>query len=198
MCTPPSLLCGTVAPTPTPTSRRGDPISDARNISLARRIIAPSIILGIGLIPAFYGYKYARRASLKEVCWVHHTGTVVDQVEEYNRMPSDSNNGTIFRAVFQYTDAQGNVRTVKQGAAASWKLYEVGDEVDLLVDPMNREVAVVNSFFELWALPTLFFFFASPFVLLGSVRLVRGVLWQAAPNRAAEQTPIGHHLPHRG
>ena len=124
-------------------------MSEARNNSLARRIIAPSIILGIGLIPAVYGYKYARRASVKAVSCVHHTGKVVVQVEDYNRMPGDSSDGTIFRAVFQYTDAQENVRTVKQGAAASWKLYEVGDEVDLLVNPRNKGVAVVNSFFEL-------------------------------------------------
>ena len=156
-------------------------MSEARDDSLARRIIAPLIILGIGLIPAYYGNKYARRASTKAVSWVHRAGKVVDQVEEYNRMPGDSRDGTVFRAIFRYEDAQGNVRTAKQGAATGWKLYEVGDEVDLLVDPDNQGLAVVNSFFELWALPTFFFLIASPLVLLGSYRLFRGILTLGRP-----------------
>ena len=104
------------------------------------------------------------------------TGKVVDQIEEDASVPGGSGDSTALRAIFEYQDAQGNVRTAKQGAATGWQLYEIGAEVDLLMDPNNTELAVVNSFFELWALPTLFFVFASPIVLLGLFRLVCGFL----------------------
>ena len=174
------------------TSRIGDPMSESRDNSLARRIIAPAIILGIGLIPAFYGHKYAHRSRAKALSWVHRTGKVVDQVEEDTAVPGDSRNGTVFRAIFEYHDAQGNVWRAKQGAATGWKLYGMGTEVGLLVDPNNPGVAVVNSFFELWALPTIFFIIGSPFILLGSCRLVRGVLPRRGPEPAGEHDSTGH------
>ncbi len=171
-------------------------MSDSRDNSLARRIIAPAIILGIGLIPAFYGHKYARRSSAKALGWVNRTGKVVDEVEENAAVPGHSGNGTVFRAIFEYHDAQGNVWRAKQGAATGWRLYGLGTEVELLVDPNDQGVAVVNSFFELWALPTFFFIVASPFVLLGSCRLVRGVLPRAGPEPPGEHGSIGHGPSH--
>ena len=172
-------------------------MSEARDDSLARRIIAPAIILAIGLIPAFYGHKYARRARAKAFGWVHRTGKVVDQVEEYTAVPGDSRNGTVFRAVFEYHDAQGKIWMAKQGAATGWKLYEIGTEVDLLVDPNNQGVAVVNSFFELWALPTFFFLVASPFILLGSYRLVHGVFARRGPEATDVHVLTEADAPHR-
>jgi hypothetical protein len=169
-------------------------MSESRDNSLACRIIAPAIILGIGLIPALYGHKYARRSSAKAFGWIHRTGKVVGQVEEDAGMPGSSGNGTVFRAIFEHKDAQGNVWTAKQGAATGWRLYELGTEVELLVDPNDPGVAVVNSVFELWALPTLFFLLASPFVLLGSCRLVRGVLPRRGPEPAGEHGSIDHGL----
>ncbi len=112
-------------------------------------------------------------SSAKAFGWVHRTGEVVDQVEEDAGVPGDSTDGTVIRAIFAYRDALGNVQRTKQGAATGWTLYPLGTEVELLVNPNDQQVAVVNSFLELWALPTLFFIVASPLVLLGSFRLVR-------------------------
>ncbi len=77
-------------------------MSESRDNSLARHGIVPAIILGIGLIPAFYGYKYARRSSAKAFGWIDRTGKVVDQVEEDAAVPGNSGNGTVFRAIFEY------------------------------------------------------------------------------------------------
>lgn len=146
--------------------------------SLSRRIIAPSIILGIGLIPTSYGYKYARMSGAKVSGWTHRTAVVVDQIEVDAGVPGDSTNGTVIRAILEYEDAQLNIQKTTQLTATGWSLYPLGTEVELLVNPDDQRVAVINSFLELWALPTLFFMFASPFVLLGTSRLVRGVIPQ--------------------
>ncbi|MEM6765783.1 MAG: DUF3592 domain-containing protein [Bacteroidota bacterium] len=66
------------------------------------------------------------------------------------RIDSYQDDGTtMYTPVFEYLDQSGNTQTFKSPVATSWNSRKVGDEVELIYDPMDATHVKVKSFLGL-------------------------------------------------
>jgi hypothetical protein len=97
---------------------------------------------------------------------VNVKGTVVE-FQSYISS-NDNSSTTMYTPVFEYT-YKGKKYTYVSTTSSNVKEYEVGESLDILVDPENPAEVLVNSFMEKWFLPLLLGFMGTLFTGLGYV-----------------------------
>jgi len=125
------------------------------------------IFMSIGmvmLVVVFY-LLYTHQQFEKNALTVK--GTVVE-FQSYESRNKNSSSTTMYTPVFEY-EFKGKKYTYVSTSSSNIKEYEVGESLDILVDPENPSEVLVNSFMEKWFLPILLGFMGALFTGLGYV-----------------------------
>lgn len=131
-------------------------------IKLSR--IVGGIFMGIGIIllaVALY-LVYSHQQFEKKAIVV--TGKVVDYQSYIST--DDNSSTTMYRPVFEY-EYKGKTYTHESSGSSSSKGFEIGDPVDIFIDPDNPDDVLVNSFMEKWFLPLLLGIMGTVFTGMG-------------------------------
>lgn len=103
-------------------------------------------------------YKFSQRA-------VPVTGKVIDYSSYYST-DSDGSGSTMYTPTFEYT-YNGSKHTYTSSTSSSSPDFEMGESVEILVDPDNPGNVLVNAFWERWLLAVILGFMGSMFAGLG-------------------------------
>jgi len=123
------------------------------------------IFMSIGmvmLVVVFY-LLYTHQQFEKNALTVK--GTVVE-FQSYESRNKNSSSTTMYTPVFEY-EFKGKKYTYVSTSSSNIHEYEVGERLDILVDPENPSEVLVNSFMEKWFLPILLGFMGALFTGLG-------------------------------
>lgn len=91
----------------------------------------------------------------------HADGTVVELV------PSGHGSNPRYRARVEFTTATGEHIRFLGSVSTSPPPAELGEHIDVLYDPANPHDATINSYWQVWFLPTLLGIIGAPFLLVG-------------------------------
>jgi hypothetical protein len=129
--------------------------------------------IGIGIIFALFGLAALIlsvgliRASLRrQRNWRKSQGVVINYRESHR------NGQVVYRREIQFTDDGGKQHIFAAGTASQKRFNKIGDSIALLYSPDAPEKAVVNSFSDLYAGPTIIALLAIGFLGLGCVLLL--------------------------
>lgn len=124
------------------------------------------IFMSIGMVMlAVAGYLiYAHQQFEKNAVTVK--GTVVEFQSYISN--NDNSSTTMYTPVFEY-EYKGKKYTYVSTSGSNVKEYEVGERIDILVDPENPDDVLVNSFMEKWFVSVLLGFMGTLFTGLGYV-----------------------------
>ncbi len=122
------------------------------------------IFMSIGMVLlAIAGYLiYAHQQFEKNAVTVK--GTVVEFQSYISN--NDNSSTTMYTPVFEY-EYKGKKYTYVSTSGSNVKEYEVGERIDILVDPENPDDVLVNSFMEKWFVSVLLGFMGTLFTGLG-------------------------------
>ncbi len=121
-------------------------------------MILGGIMLTIVVYLIQSNYQFAQRAI-----------PIKGEVIGYDNHQSSNDNGgstTMYTPTFQY-DFVGKTYTHKSSTSSSSPSYEIGEEVDVLVDPNDPNEILIDNFWEKWFLPALLGFMGSMFTGMG-------------------------------
>jgi len=102
-------------------------------------------------------YKFTQRA-------ISVTGTVIG----YNNQLGRGDDSGMYSPMFEYS-VNGIKRTYQSHSSSSSPEFEIGDTVEILVDPNDAQSVMVNSFLERWLAPSILGFLGALFTGLGYV-----------------------------
>ncbi|RKU00932.1 DUF3592 domain-containing protein [Burkholderia sp. Nafp2/4-1b] len=104
--------------------------------------------------------------------YAHSTGHVVEIAETAQ---SPSARSPLYSAIVAFTTDSGRPVTFAQGSASSRPTLYEGEIVNVLYDPVTPERAVIDQFWDRWALTAILFAIGTPFLVAGL--FVAGTLW---------------------
>ena len=139
-----------------------------------RRILPPLILLVVGLVPWFYAVNAWTSSSDLVAGTKAVQGVVVDYESGYESAPRKAS-ALLYYPVVEFTDHAGHTQRFTSKVGAGGELYDVGENISVRYDPLDRRPPIVASFLRLWAKAMLFVLAGLPFVLLGGVRLFLAV-----------------------
>ena len=120
-----------------------------------------TIMLAVVAYLLVSNYQFMQRAQSVK-------GKVIDY-QSYQSRDRDSNSSTtMYTPTYQYT-YKGKLYTHISTTSTSSKDYEIGDQVEILIDPEDPKEILINSFMEKWFLPLLLGFMGTLFTGLGFV-----------------------------
>jgi cytoskeletal protein RodZ len=127
------------------------------------------IFMSIGMVMLVFVFYllYTHQQFEKNAHTVN--GTVVE-FQSYESRNENSSSTTMYTPVFEY-EFKGKKYTYVSTSSSNIKEYEVGEPLEILVDPENPSEVLVNSFMEKWFLPLLLGFMGALFTGLGYVAL---------------------------
>lgn len=134
-----------------------------RSGSIVGRLVG-RIFMTVGIIQAVVAAYLVFSHSRFERHAMAIKGTVVDY-QSYVSTGSDGST-TMYTPVFEYR-LNGKAYTHVDNSSSSFREFEVGEVVDILVDPENPEDVLVDSFMEKWFVPTLLGFMGIVFAGIG-------------------------------
>jgi len=139
-----------------------------------RRILPPLILLIIGLVAWYYAMN-AWTTSRDLVAGTKVVkGVVVGYESGYESAPRKAP-ALLYYPVIEFTDQGGHTQRFTSKVGTGGELYDVGEDISVRYDPLDRQPPIVASFLRLWAKSTLFALAGLPFVVLGGVRLLIAV-----------------------
>ncbi|WP_175730638.1 DUF3592 domain-containing protein [Burkholderia ambifaria] len=153
--------------------------ADAFSAPADRKTIRRRWNIAIVLIPIAIGTGFlagAGAAGLRQWQIDRHyarsTGHVVEIAETAHSPPART---SLYSVRVAFTTDSGRQVTFAQGSASSNPgLYE-GEIVDVLYDPVTPERALVDRFWDRWALTAILFAIGAPFLVAGL--FIAGTLW---------------------
>ena len=130
------------------------------------------IVLGVDGFLMYRDYQFQKRA-------VPATGTLADYVTHYS---SDDDGGTtlMYASIYEY-DYRGKRYTYTSNTSSSSPSGEIGEKVEVLVDPDNPEDITVNTFWERWFIILFLTLFGGIFAGVGY--FVRRALGTSSPSK---------------
>jgi hypothetical protein len=136
-------------------------------------LLLPVIFGGVGAVFTVYGIASLRNTRKFLAGAQPATGTVTDVREETRRSHGSGSRGSrTYRfqcPVVRFRTQDGReIEDLKLEPPGSWSRYEIGQEIDLLYDPLRPEEARIKSSAGLWLLPIIFTAIGSVFVLVGA------------------------------
>lgn len=120
-----------------------------------------TIMLAVVAYLLVSNYQFMQRAQSVK-------GKVIDY-QSYQSRDRDSNSSTsMYTPTYQYA-YKGKLYTHISTTSTSSKDYEIGDPVEILIDPEDPKEILINSFMVKWFLPLLLGFMGTLFTGLGFV-----------------------------
>ncbi len=117
------------------------------------------IILAVVAYLAVSNYKFAQRAL-----------PVKGKVVDYNHYESPNSKGggstLMYTPIFEYS-FNGKPYQYKSSTSTSSQEYEIGETVEILVDPLEPQIPLINTFWEKWFLSVLLGFMGVLFAGMG-------------------------------
>ena len=135
-----------------------------------------AIMLAVVVYLIVSNYKFSQRA-------IAVPGKVIDMRTHESRDSEGGGSTTMYAPVFEYTFKE-KVYTYTSSTSSSSPSYQIGEPVEVLVDPNQPYEAMINSFWEQW--------FASVLLgIMGSVFFGMGYMAFRVFGRVAKQG-VGH------
>lgn len=146
---------GVVATTATELGAADPPKKSAAPI-LARVFlsIGLSLIVGAGICAAFVAQSHSSDS--------HADGTVVELV------PSGGGSSSRYRARVEFATSAGTHIRFLSSISSNPPPAKVGEHIDVRYDPENPHDATINTYWQVWFLPTLLAIIGAPFLLVGT------------------------------
>jgi hypothetical protein len=133
-------------------------------------IVGPLIALfGLGI--AYLGWNVRARTLDFIADSSRAAGSVVEM-----QTRQDSDGDTLFYPVVEFTTAEGETIEFRSSTGSNPPRFEVGEEVEVLYDPLLPENARVSSFVDLWLFPTILLAFGGVFLLFGVIGFFNALL----------------------
>jgi tetrahydromethanopterin S-methyltransferase subunit G len=124
------------------------------------------IFMSIGMVLLVVAGYFVYDHQQFEKTAVTVTGTVVDFHSYVSN--NDNSSTTMYSPIFEY-EYEGKKYTHVSTSGSNVKEYDVGEQLDILVNPENPADVLVNSFMEKWFVPALLGFLGTMFTGLGYV-----------------------------
>lgn len=124
------------------------------------------IFMSIGLVLLVVAGYFVYDHQQFEKTAVTVTGTVVDFHSYVSN--NDNSSTTMYSPIFEY-EYEGKKYTFESNSGSNVKAYDVGERIDILVNPENPADVLVNSFMEKWFVPALLGFLGTMFTGFGYV-----------------------------
>jgi len=134
-----------------------------------------SIFAGVGSIFVISGIFIASNTHSFVGQGISTQGTVVDLVRHRSR-DSQGRSSTTYYPVVKFTPSSGEPIIFEANSGSNPPAHRRGQQIEILYNPQAPEAAMINSWLDLWFLPTMFISMGSLFVLIGGVPLVRTFL----------------------
>lgn len=116
------------------------------------------LMLAFGFYFFYDNYQFAKRA-------VPVVGHVVDY-DSYYSTDDDGGGSTMYTPIYEYT-YQGNKKTHASSVSSSGRDFDIGEEVEILVDPDDPNEILVNTFWDRYFAVVILGFLGSLFTGLG-------------------------------
>jgi len=121
-------------------------------------------LVGAGLLACGLGFYHHSRNFLATCA--RADGTVVENT--LGTMPSSAS--PVYYPKFSFQTPDGVTHTIASNSGSSPPSYNVGQHVQVLYTPGDPNSARLNSFWELWLAPTVFF-------IMGAAGLIGWIFW---------------------
>lgn len=103
---------------------------------------------------------------------------------------TDSDGDTLYSPVFEFQDQDGGLRQVTSSSSSKPAAFDVGEKVEVLYEPGDPTDAVIDSFSQMWLLPTVLIPFGAIFALIGAaVSGLFGLIFRLGRGGAAGPEP---------
>ena len=153
----------------------------ANRIHGTKRPVIAKLVIGLGcaalvgaLATSLHTWHFTRIAQ-------RASGTVIEM-----RQQTDKDSGSVIYApTFRFQDATGAQHTVSSGFYSSPPEFHVGDGVTVLYRGDDPQTARIDSYWQVWGLPSLL-------GIIGSIELPVGLVilfWPKITGRLRRQTP---------
>jgi len=153
----------------------------ASRIHGAKRPVIARLIIGLGclalvvaLVTSLYSWRFTRVAQ-------RTSGTVIEMREH-----PDKDSGSIsYAPTFRFQDGRGAEHTIASSFFSSPPEFRVGDRIDVLYRADAPKLACIDSYWQVWGLPSLL-------GIIGSIELPIGLvifLWPKITGRFGRESP---------
>ncbi|THF47556.1 DUF3592 domain-containing protein [Allorhizobium terrae] len=109
----------------------------------------------------YYDNQFEQRA-------LHAQGVVTD----LTRKRDSDNNGDLFTAIVQFTDAKGQQHEMADRTSSNPPRFSRGDKVDVMYDVESPSSAVINDIWGRYLIVIIFGLLGSIFTILGSIFII--------------------------
>jgi Protein of unknown function (DUF3592) len=134
-----------------------------------------SIFAGVGSIFVISGLFIALNTRSFVGKGISTQGTVIDVVRHTSR-DSNGRSSTTYYPVVKFTPSSGEPVIFEANSGSNPPTHRRGQKIDVLYNPQEPESATINSWLDLWFLPTMFMGMGSLFVVIGGIPLVKSFL----------------------
>ncbi len=132
-------------------------------VNLGRTIGLIFMCIGIPMLAFGFYYFYDNYVFAKRAIPV--IGHVIDY-DSYYSSDSDGGGSTMYTPIYEYT-YYGNKKTHIGTVSSSSKTYDIGEEVEILVDQDNPNHVLVNTFWDRYFAVVMLGFLGTLFTVLG-------------------------------
>jgi len=84
-----------------------------------------------------------------------------------NLVESRDSDGSTYAPLVEVTSREHGVFRFKSSLSSNPPSFSVGEKVDVIVDPDDKDRVIINSFGQKWFMPAIFTFIGSVFSLIG-------------------------------
>jgi len=122
-----------------------------------------SLVVGISLLGVVAYLVYSNNVFEQRAIPVQGT---VTEYQQYESSDDDGGSTTMYTPVYQY-EYNGQSYTHVSTLSSSGKSHELGEQIDILVDPLNPTEILINTFWEKWFLSVVLGFVGLVFTVIG-------------------------------
>ncbi|PSB40184.1 DUF3592 domain-containing protein [Chamaesiphon polymorphus] len=144
----------------------------ARNPDSKFLLLFGSIFGGVGSIIAIVGIALGISTHSYLSKMVSTPGTVIDN-NLYLSTDNENEPTNYYHPVVKFTPKSGKMTIFVANVASNPPVFKKGQQVTVLYDPKDPSAAKIESWLELWFLPTMLGGLGSVFATIGGIAIVK-------------------------